>query len=572
MPTLLGPAIDPTLAGPALTFVEAFTLTEPIPPAPVPTDPDVEWEGPNGTAIPLVQVVLGQAITRDVIGELVTAKVSGWCDDVELLAGSTGSITASTFDPLWAACADTVSMGVDGLPKYTFDPAGFVVWIYVDMACVWTGRFSQPVEIGGGVVGLPAQGPQSVFDQRILGRAEQPDLLGDRGSFEGYANEAAMVADGWRFPAGMEYELVADGVRGVQCLRVRGDGWFASPKVTVDGGDISKAVQGATFGKWSDVFPSGSPVVRTRVQRSDLLGPSNEDIGFANMGGRPDSGEQWSESPVESATRTTPDPITHRVWVEGRGIEGHWSFYDLMTVRESVQTGFPPGAERDLAYYIERIHQALVSLSLGGSPTGLITSIVSLTGVETSQRWEHAQRASAREVFAAVIEAEGGPECRVTPGWTLEIHARLGADRQDIALSVHDVLDPAWRIDPGARVHDFVVDTGRGSGASWISATVSTPYRPDEWRNVAIVNGPVDRTFNEIESWARAHARAAARLQVTTEVDVPWHVAQQIDPGDQLWVMLHDGDAGVVHWMRVLRIGWNPDRLTATVSLGAGDE
>lgn len=568
MPTLTGPGIDPTLAGPADVFVSGTDLGMPIPPAP---EPGPDWEA--GSGLPLFQVVLGRAVKREVIGELTTADLDDWCDEVELLAGTAGTIAASSWDPLWEACAETVTMGADGEPKYTFDPGGFVVWVYEDSACVWTGRFAEPVSIGGGRVVLPAQGPESVFNERILGRPEQLDLLGDRGSFEGYANEAEMVADGWVFPAGMLYELVADGVSGVQCLRVKGGGWFRSPKATVQGGSISKAVQGSAFGKWSDAVPVGQPVIRTRVQRTDSLAPSNEDVGFANLGERPDSGEYWSDGPIKSATRTTPQAITHRAWVECTGWPGHWTSYDVITIRESVQTGFPPGSERDLSYYVERIHRDLVSRNLGGSPTGLKTTVKSLTGVETSQRWEHSRRQFVREILAVVLDADGGPECKITPGWNLEIHgAGLGSERDDIALSVHDILEPGWQVDPGARVQDFAVDTGRGSGALALIAVVSQPFEDDQWRRYAEVLGPVDRTLNEIESWTRAHARVAARIQATAEVEVPWHVAKQIVCGDVLWVSQHDGAvAAPTVRMRVLRIRWNAKRYTATLTLGAHD-
>ena len=154
MPTLAGPGIDPTLAGPVDVFVSGTDLDMPIPPAPE-TGPD--WEA--GSGLPLFQVVLGRAVKREVIGELTTADLDDWCDEVELLAGTAGTIAASSWDPLWEACAETVTMGADGEPKYTFDPGGFVVWVYEDSACVWTGRFAEPVSIGGGRVVLPAQGP-----------------------------------------------------------------------------------------------------------------------------------------------------------------------------------------------------------------------------------------------------------------------------------------------------------------------------------------------------------------------------------------------------------------------------
>ncbi len=572
MPTLAGPAIDPTPI-PARAVVSAGTITAPLPPPPEPPGAETEWTGAPIRRAPLVQVMLGRAITRTVIGELVTAVADDWDYDVELLAGSTASITASAWDPLWEACAETVTMGADGLPKYTFDPGGFVVWIYLDGAAVWTGRFTQPIDFGDGTVGLLAQGPQSVFDERILGRAEQLDLLGDRGSFEVYANEAAMVADGWSFPDGMLFELVDDFVRGSQSLRVKGEGWFRSPKVTRMGADgYGRAIQGATFGRWNNDAPTGTAVVRTYVQRTDSLAPSNQDVTEANQGLRPDSGQRWTEEPVESATRMSSQAVPHRCWVEGRGYGGLWSYYDLMTLRESTQTGFPPGSYRDLSEYVVRILRDLHAADLGGSPTGLTSVIKAYTGVETSQRWSHAQQTTVRDVLSVILDRDDGPECRITPDWVLEIWDRLGSPNPHIALSVHDILRPNWAIDPGNRITDYVAGTGRGSGANWIGATVSQPVVENQWRRVRIVPGPVDRSFNEIEAWALAHARALARLQVTAEVEVPWHVGEQLKVGDTPMVTQHDGHLSPgENRMRVLRIRCKPETVTMILTLGATD-
>jgi hypothetical protein len=208
--------------------------------------------------------------------------------------------------------------------------------------------------------------------------------------------------------------------------------------------------------------------------------------------------------------------------------------------------------------------------SLGGSDTGLTTRIMAMSGTTASMRWEHAKRTKARDVLSMVLDADGGPECRITMGWVVEIWDRLGNPDPDVALSVHEILQPGWTVDPGARVEDFAVDTGRGSGAIALVAVVSQPHRNDMWRRYAEVTGPVERTLNEIESWTRAHARTAARIQATAEVEIPRHIAQQLDVGDSPWVLQHDGHtAAPPVRMRVLRIRYKPKRLTAILTLGA---
>jgi len=107
---------------------------------------------------------------------------------------------------------------------------------------------------------------------------------------------------------------------------------------------------------------------------------------------------------------------------------------------------------------------------------------------------------------------------------------------------------------------------------SAIVAVVEQPWVDDQWRRFAQVTGPTDRTLNEIRSWARAHARTAARIQTTTEVEVPWPVGEELDEGDTLYVLQHDGDVAAPEVrMRILRIRSNLERWTATLTLGADE-
>lgn len=560
MPTF-DAAIDPTLA-PALVLVASGGMDEPIPAAPVagPGDPDVEFDPIPASFGPRIEVEIGRAITREPIGFLSTAVVEEWDEDVELLAGSTATITASSSDPLWAEMAERSVLGADGRLKHTWDPKGYKCWIYRDGRPVATYIFLKPIDIGGGQVVLAAVGPQEQFTTRILGRAEQVDLLGDRGSFEGYSSIAQMVAAGWRFDEGVTATLVPGGVRGRQCLRVRGAGWVRSPWVSVKGAaGYGRVVDGQVFGRWHEDIPEGAVVARAYVQRADALTVSNEDYSEENCGVRPDEAGGWTEDPVPFAAKMSPQAVTHRAWAQVQSFDGVNSYYDLLQLRLSVQTGFPYGTLRDLADHVVRVLRDLNSRSLGGHPTGLTSRIVARCGVSASMRWSHAARTPVRDVLASILEQEGGPECRITPGWVLEVHDRLGARRSDVALSDHDVVAASWTTDPGAQVDDYVVDTGRGSGVNWLAAAFTQPARGDRWRIAATVQGPADRTLNDIYRWGLAHSRAAARQQHAGEFDVPWAVADQITTGDDLWAAVSDGDQALDARVRVLRkrYRWN---------------
>jgi hypothetical protein len=567
MPELEGPAVDPTMRRPARTWWRSSDLAEPIPPAPAPT-----WAIDPGADAPVIEVVLGRAITREVIGSIETAVVEDWVDDVEFLVTQTASIRASSWDPIWPLAGTLIGISADGHPVYEWDPKGFIVWIEVDGAAVWTGMFRSPINIGGGTMVLPAVDPGAICAERILGRPEQLDLLEDRGSFEQYSSVGDMIADGWQFDEGVTPSLVTtDAVRGTKALRVTGKGWWSSPKVTLEGADgYGRTVEGACFARFNDAIEPNTEVVRTRAVR---IGNSAEDVTYRNnrAGGRPGAESGWSDGPITSGARMQPVVASHRCWVQGRSYTGFSTDYDLVTLRQGVTTGAPPGSTQDLSWYFERVWRDLNARSLGGSPTGLSVRATDCGTTATGKRWAHNQRTKVGDVLAMILERDGAPEARITPGWWIEVGPRLGADRTDLAITTHDLVDPGWQVDPGAQVDDYVVDTGIGSGTSWVSVTVSQPEVSDRHRIIALVTAPPDRTLNELQKWADAHARAAARIHITKTAVVPWELGMAIDAGDTIPVVDHDGHLGLDRTMRVVARRPLPTKMLVELGLGATD-
>ncbi len=560
MPVLAGPAHASPLGGPAHLFTTAHPLEQPEPPAPLP-DWDAEFS-PVASA-PLVQVMVLRTIDRKVIGEFTTAYVEDWADDVSVLETTSAAIRISSWEPLLPELADSFHVSAEGHLVYSWDPKGYIVTIHVDGAAVWTGVFRQPLDIGGGYHAIPAVHPSALFAERILGRAEQVDLLGDRGSFE-YGSVGEMIADGWTFDPGVTPTLVADGVRGGKCLNLTGDGWAHSPRVDVmGGGQVSATVQGATFGKWQTDPKAGEAVVITRTKVASTLAEWNPAHSLRNAGQRPDDTSKWTDGPVTSGGILAPSAVPHKVWVDVRSRPGSNSRYDLVTIRQGVLTGAPPGTVRDLAWYVVRVFRDLHSLALGGSPTGLNPKILNESGTTADgMNWGHAQRTPFRDILTVILDRDGGPECTITPGWNLYITDKLGDDRDDISLSMHDIIRAGWADDPGAQVDDLVTDTGRGSGTSAVTVTKSQPFNPLRHRIVQIVTAPVERTLNQLDPWAQAFAEASARIQRTSTVPVAWHVAQQLNKGDTVHVTQHDGLAGMSQRMRVLTMRYRPmDRL-----------
>lgn len=561
MPTLIGPAVDPGCADPADVWVDAGALRTPMPHTPA-WSPELT-PPTDGMA---VQVIVGRFNQgrEGVIGELTTAVVEDWTLDVDLLEGTSATISCSTWDPLFEAMAEATYPTPDGHLAYDWDPKGYVVWIHVDGAAVWTGLFAQPIDVGDGVCRLPASGPETVFTERILGRAEQVDLLSDLGSFEG-----ADPLDGWSIPAGVTATVVTDGVRGTKALRVIGDGWVGTPRRTVFGAaGYRRSIEGAAFGKWDDAVPTGDPVVMTRTQVIGVLGEFDAAHSLSHAGTRPD-GSGWTGEPVPSGGVLSPAVVGHRAWVEVRSYAGYYSDYDLVTLRQGITTGAPPGSEQDLTWYVDRVMRDLHDPDLGGSPTGLSYRWLANCGTTaTGERWAHNQRTSVRDVLTMILDRDGGPECRITTGWNLEVGPKFGTVRDDIAITSNDILAPGWSTDPGAQIEDFVVDTGRGSGTSWVSATFPQPTDTTRRRVVAIVQAPVGRTLNQVTEWGRGQADAAARQQRTVTIQVPWHLAVQLVLGDTIWTEQHDGLTFMAAWMRLLRMRWMPSAQVCELTMG----
>lgn len=569
MPTLLGEAVDPTLGAPFPLWATAGSLTEPVPsvPPPTPGDPDVEYVTPGPIPVGIrVQVMVSTAVRRLPIGELTTALVEDWDEDVELLAGSTASITASASDPLFAVMATRSWTGSDGRLKHEWDPKGYVVTVYLEGRGAWTGVFRQPIDIGGGRVLLPASDPSSVLAERFLGRAEQLDLYDGWGDFEsvplGEEPPGLLKSSG-----DVTAQVVLDAVRGVKCLQVQGRGYVDCPRVGLPGqAETRRSVEGAAFGKWSTSTRVGIRTIMTITKRADLLAPSDLDTSEDKAGARPDCGSDWSQSPVASGALMDASPLTHWSWVRLYSYTPA-TRYDVVTLRQGILTGFLEPT--DLARYVERVLRDLNSASLGGSPTGLTSRIESLTGTTAQMTWAHNTQPAASEVLRMVLEAEGGPECRITPGWVLVTAARLGSVRNDVALTMHNVPDPSWSVDAGAQVDDYIADTGRGTGTSLLAVTVSQPYDPDRHRVAAMAPAPVDMPLNAVSRWAQRHARPAARIQRTAEVDVDWETGMKFVTGDEPWASLHAGDQGLDQRVRVINRRFRPSVRKITLTLGA---
>lgn len=574
MPTLLGPAIDPTASSPVGLEVSAWPLAAPLPPVlpPGPGDPDVEWDDPIPSAEGLtVQVQVLRAVTREPVGWLESAEVKSWDEDVEVLAGSRATVECAGNDPLFDAMATRTWIGSDGWPCYEWDPRDFIAHIYEDGVAVWTGMPWAPVSIGEDRVVLPLTGPQEVWTSDFLGRVEQLDLLNGAGDFEGVP--LGEMPPGWvAIPdagSSIDAGVVPDPLRGAASLATTGSGFIRSPKVLVIGQEgVKRIVEGAAFGKWATTIPDGEPTIVTYCQRVDSLAKSNIEASLADHGSRPKSEGRWSQDPVVSKATLSSNAVLHWVWLELRSFPDVETRYDVATLRQGVLSGSL--IERDLSWYVWRLVADLADPAIGGSPHG-ITVQYEPCGTTVQQVWQHPEHHTAMDALRMVFDLDGGPEAWISTSWVMRVVPRLGQDRYDIALTDDVALGPAWEITPADQVDDFHADTGRGSGASALFVSVEQPQRPDRHRTARLVPAPKGRHYNLVASWARRHARAAARIQISHAAEVPYWFAKLVAKGDTLQVCVSMLSQGLDRRMRVVNIEWFPESMTAVLSMAPAD-
>lgn len=550
-------AVD-TRGGLALCDLFAIDAAEPmlVPDPPGPGDPDggtdpdpvTVWAAPRAGVD--VRLQLQATVTHEPLGELRTALVEEWDEDVE--QATSMSATASMWDPLWQAAA-TATSTYRGRPVYEWDPKGYEVLVSVDGIPDWTGVFRQPLDHGGDLVSVSARSPEALFDEDTLGRVEQYDHLEDWGNFERYAIDS--TPPGLRLVpnpgATMTAVVVAGGVRGSRCLRVTGSGWVESPHVALEGQDgVGRTAEGSAFGKFVAAIPQGTPVVQTLVQRADALAPSNLEATVYKQGLRPGDGGGWSDAPIASGATMTPDPIIHHTWVRIAGFDGVDTDYDLVRLQQGVQSGSL--IDRPYSWYADRFLRDAQNEALGGSSWGLRTRIVSASTGSAQIQVSHNNQPRLSDVLRQTTDVDGGCAIYVDPSWTAQIMARRGQVRTDVAFTPENIVDCRWAVDPGAEFDDFIVDTGRGTGTSLVTSTVSAPRVAGRHRIATIVRVANDWPISRCDAYAAQQAKPALLRNVTCELDVRWEYAKQVACGDTLPVVLVGGNLGL--WTLPLRV------------------
>lgn len=569
MPTI-APAVEASIV-PAFTIAEADDIAETFPVA-ADAAPGDQAAPTTPTTIavasaPRVQAVLQRTVTHEPIGELRSAVIDWWEEDVS--EPGSASVEASSWDPLWgqAAAHTTTCRGRD---VYDWDPKGLELCIGVDGVADWVGVFRQPLDVGGGRVQLPARTPEILLSERTLGLVEATDHLAGWGDFERYPVGSTPPGLTFHPKPGhtMTAVVVADAVRGRHCLEVTGDGWVRTPKVALPGAELTGRTAGVSaFVKAPTGITSGTPVVGTWCQRGDSLVPSNGDYSLQHYGGAPDPDGRWSDDPVSSKARMTMDAITHWTWGELRGFDGHPVRYDLVRLTQQELTGFVARTTYDR--YVRLLVDALQH-GPGGSSWGMTTRIESAATGSAAMSWGHTAHHTGTEAMAMVTDVDGGAEWWVSPAWVARIAARRGQVRDDVVFGPDQVLEMRFAVDP-VEVDDFVADTGRGSSSTQVMSTYSTPVVAGRHRITKIVRPP-DGPLNAVDAWTARYGPVNARRQVTCEIDVRWSYGRHVACGDVVPVVVVDGL--LAHWltpMRVVKRRMRPRDGLVTFTMGNTD-
>lgn len=576
MPTI-EPGIDPTIPGPIADWVDAEALTAgvPVDPEPEPGDPGSAWVPPVFADGRRLQVLLHDVVTHEPIAEIASARVEDFNEDVELLQVPSAAIHASPWDHFVEAASLASTAGPDGVDVHSWNPKLHEVSIGINGKARWVGIFREPLDHSPTEVLLPARGPAQLFHEDTLGRIEQLDLYEGKGNFEQYP--VGSTPPGITVPSGVTARVVWDAARGKKCLEVRGDGWVDLWKVPLQGAaDHQRSAEGSVIGKWpaEGYTPVGWTTAICYTQRADATTPTNVQASYDKHASRPDSGVSWADDPISCGCSMSASTINHLTWLSLRGHE-QGIRYDVARLQQGILTGFL--APTDGAYYLERFLRDLKAESLGGFPYGLTSTIASLTGDEFTQTWNHNGTHPATDLFSAVMDREHGPEAYIDANWRMVIAKRLGRIRTDVRLDHTNLVKWQWAPDPGAQVDDFVALTGRGTGTSLITSTVSQPRVPNRHRITKITRGPNGLSLNAMDAWALRHARVNARMQHSATATIRWDLAEELAKGDTVEVALSAGRFGLWNGgsggpMRILNKKWRPLAGLCDLTLGAEDD
>lgn len=509
--------------------------------------PTVPLEDPDATpALPApaphghrLEVWACRPITHQPITQFPTAVVGSWGMDWD---GGAADVTVSAWDPGWWLVGDLDA---------------FEIMIVLDGGLVWSGVCNQPIDIGDGIVSIPAVNPMVVLDQNTLGNVEQPDFYNGAGRFNGGADGWAVLDEpenGFSSPLISVAHTTYSPWEGTGCLQVQGLGWFAGPWVTLPGhpGRV-RHPQGSAMLR----CPSGALGIETQVQDGD--GYMRLDFTRANARDV-DPDNDWQGI------------VATKGWLPGSArvrIAGHVASRDACHIDFArITWGTLSGSTVPLALssYPAIFVGDAQNTSMGGHPYGIAVSVDSTVDTRAKIAKAHHDNHPVGEILRELADMYGGPDIWMDERFTVHVARRRGTVRADVMLDEHTVLMPSWSHDPGARVNELIGLTEYGSGAT--RAAVGSAQGTAGYNHRQLTQAPAGMSYDTAREWIAGLAGTAGGPQRTGSVDVRWDVGLRLNVGDSVRAPMVQGHLTLGGWVRVTAVTMNPDAWTATVAFG----
>ena len=517
------------------------TVVTPPPPPLYPDDPD----GPPGLPEPaarghLIEVWACRPISHQPIAQFTTAVVDSWSMDWD---GGDADITVSAWDPAWGLVSDL---------------DGFEIMIGVDGGLVWSGVCNQPIDIGDGLVSIPASNPMVILDQNTLGNVEQPDLYHHAGRFNA-------GAAGWTRLHDPKHGFICqplfgfghstfDPWEGSGCLSLIGVGWVAGPWVNLPGhpGRVRHPIGSAML-----KCPSGALGFEVQVKDGD--GYVRPDFARANAATvDPDTG--WQGLATAKGWLPSNAPVRIAVAVASKDT----CYIDFARITWGTLSGST--VPIPLSSYPAIIVSDAQNTSIGGHPYGIAVAVDSAVDARAKRAWAHADNHPVSGVLAEIADMYGGPDIWMDERFTVHVARRRGTVRADIMLDEHTVIVPAWAQDPGARVNELIGLTEFGSGAT--RAAVGAAQGTSGYNHRQTTQTPAGMDYDTAKEWITGLAGKAGRPQVTGSVDVRWDDARRLNVGDSVQAPMVQGRLTLGGWVRITNVRMNPDAWTGTITFG----
>lgn len=537
-----------------------------------------EGDTPDTTIPERWQVAVSTIIGRRHLGELLQASIAEWSVDLDGRSGSC-RITVPTSDPSVLSCllSDWELWGSSILTG-RLDIIDRAVHLVRNGRIVWSYVLRSSAEVKDGVITLTGVEVGALFEDRIIGTARRLDFLWGRGHWPGSGSLASLA---WKVHGDVEAQIVTGaGVRGGRSLRIRGNGATDWVDITTilrsdAGADQKVTIRASAYVQLpSDAVDDTTLItVDTRhVGEPSLWWPHPSEGNYlAGNVTEEMPREEWTRSPVVCAGLLDAPPyaMAVRVRLFPRSTT-EWTYFDEVELFRGDILG--TRVERDLVDHLFiLIREAQTgrdkqTWSLGynrGAPCG----------VEEIGVWRHADEQPLVEAITAICGRDDGPDVPwVTPDWKVNTAARRGSDRDDLVLSLDQVVAwEGWSHDTGSMASSLRGQTDRGE-EYWRVVSVATDTSRTHGHVIErSVRAPNLMHLLSLDKWTSLELQRVAQPQETSRLWMTRTEAARLLIGDRVRFVARDGYVRMDRTVRCTRKTHDLRRNLVAVDVGASE-